>query len=50
MVTDVQAGKQQAVGALVGKARQQNSNVNPARIKEICLELISQIPPSGENP
>ena len=23
---------------------------NPARIKEICLELISQIPPSGENP
>ena len=50
VVTDVQAGKQQAVGALVGKARQQNSNVNPARIKEICLELISQLPSAGENP
>ena len=50
VVTDVQAGKQQAVGALVGKARQQNSNVNPARIKEICLELISQLPSTGENP
>jgi len=33
------------VGALVGKARQRNPNVNPGRIKEICLELISRLPP-----
>jgi len=45
VVSDVQAGKQQAVGALVGKARQRNPNVNPGRIKEICLELISRLPP-----
>jgi aspartyl-tRNA(Asn)/glutamyl-tRNA(Gln) amidotransferase subunit B len=49
VVKDVQGGKQQAIGALVGKARQRNSNVNPGRIKEICLELISELPSSEED-
>jgi aspartyl-tRNA(Asn)/glutamyl-tRNA(Gln) amidotransferase subunit B len=49
VVKDVQGGKQQAIGALVGKARQRNPNVNPGRIKEICLELISELPPSEED-
>ena len=50
VVKDVQAGKQQAVGALVGKARKLNPNVNPGRIREICLELISRMPGSEQNP
>ena len=49
VVKDVQAGKQQAIGALIGKARQRNPNVNPGRIKEICLELISELPSSEED-
>ncbi len=32
--------RQQAVGALIGQARKQNPNVNPAQVREICLALI----------
>jgi aspartyl-tRNA(Asn)/glutamyl-tRNA(Gln) amidotransferase subunit B len=39
-ITDVQAGKSQAVGALIGQAKKLNPNVDPARVREICLELI----------
>lgn len=38
---DVRGGKTQALGALVGKARQRNPNVDPARVKAICSELIA---------
>jgi len=37
---DVRGGKTQAVGALIGKARQRNPNANPALVRTLCLELI----------
>lgn len=39
IVSDVQGGKVQAVGALIGQAKKVNPNVDPARFREICLEL-----------
>ena len=41
IVADVQGGKQQAVGALIGQAKKKNPNVDPGRLREICLELIA---------
>ena len=43
IVQDVKNGKQQAIGALIGQARKRNPNAIPARVREICLELIGQI-------
>ncbi len=40
IVEDVKQGKQQAAGALIGQAKKRNPNVNPARVREICLQLI----------
>ena len=42
LVADVKAGKLQAAGAFVGQAKKKNPNVNPGRIREICIELISK--------
>jgi aspartyl-tRNA(Asn)/glutamyl-tRNA(Gln) amidotransferase subunit B len=39
-IADVKAGKQQAVGALIGQAKKLNPNVDPNRIREVCLQLI----------
>jgi aspartyl-tRNA(Asn)/glutamyl-tRNA(Gln) amidotransferase subunit B len=39
-IADVKAGKKQAVGALIGQAKKQNPNVDPNRIRELCLQLI----------
>jgi len=41
VVEDVRGGKQQAIGALIGQAKQKNSNANPAEVRRICLELIT---------
>ncbi|MCA9237790.1 MAG: Asp-tRNA(Asn)/Glu-tRNA(Gln) amidotransferase subunit GatB, partial [Planctomycetales bacterium] len=41
IVADVQGGKQQAIGALIGQAKKKNPNVDPGRLREICLELIA---------
>jgi aspartyl-tRNA(Asn)/glutamyl-tRNA(Gln) amidotransferase subunit B len=41
-VADVKAGKLQAAGAFVGQAKKRNPNVNPARVREICLEIIAR--------
>lgn len=41
-VAEIKAGKQKALGALIGQARRQNPNANPATVREICLELIGQ--------
>jgi aspartyl-tRNA(Asn)/glutamyl-tRNA(Gln) amidotransferase subunit B len=38
---DVRNGKQQAIGALVGQAKKKNPNVNPARVRELLLRIIS---------
>jgi aspartyl-tRNA(Asn)/glutamyl-tRNA(Gln) amidotransferase subunit B len=43
-IADVRAGKTQAVGALIGQAKKLNPNVDPARVREICLELIERMP------
>ena len=39
-ITDVRAGKTQAIGALIGQAKKQNPNIDPTRFRKICLELI----------
>ncbi|HEY5315447.1 MAG TPA: Asp-tRNA(Asn)/Glu-tRNA(Gln) amidotransferase GatCAB subunit B, partial [Pirellulales bacterium] len=43
LVADVKSGKLQAAGAFVGQAKKKNPNVNPARVREICIELIGQL-------
>ena len=43
IVADVQAGKQQAVGALIGQAKQKNPNINPGQVRDVCLRLIVKI-------
>lgn len=39
-VAEIRAGKQKALGALIGQAKRLNANVNPAAVREICLQLI----------
>jgi aspartyl-tRNA(Asn)/glutamyl-tRNA(Gln) amidotransferase subunit B len=43
LVADVKSGKMQAAGAFVGQAKKKNPNVSPARVREICIELIGQM-------
>ena len=43
IVADVKAGKQQAVGALIGQAKKKNPNVNPGKFRETCLRLIAEM-------
>jgi aspartyl-tRNA(Asn)/glutamyl-tRNA(Gln) amidotransferase subunit B len=45
IAADVQSGKMQAVGALVGQAKKSNPNIDPNRVREICLELIGKASP-----
>ena len=42
IVADVQAGKEKAVGALIGQARKLNSNANPNEVRETCLRIIRE--------
>ncbi|MCG8450007.1 MAG: Asp-tRNA(Asn)/Glu-tRNA(Gln) amidotransferase subunit GatB [Pirellulales bacterium] len=42
IVADLQSGKLQAVGALIGQAKKRNPNVDPGRVRQICLELVRQ--------
>jgi aspartyl-tRNA(Asn)/glutamyl-tRNA(Gln) amidotransferase subunit B len=42
-ISDVRAGKMQAVGGLIGQAKKQNPNVDPNRVREICLQLIADM-------
>ncbi|MDA1178283.1 MAG: Asp-tRNA(Asn)/Glu-tRNA(Gln) amidotransferase subunit GatB [Planctomycetota bacterium] len=42
VVADVQAGKEQAIGALVGQAKKSNPNVDPGVMRQILLDLIRQ--------
>jgi aspartyl-tRNA(Asn)/glutamyl-tRNA(Gln) amidotransferase subunit B len=43
IVADVQSGNQKAVGALIGQARNENSNVDPGQVRQICLGLIEKL-------
>jgi aspartyl-tRNA(Asn)/glutamyl-tRNA(Gln) amidotransferase subunit B len=40
---DVRSGNTKAVGALIGKARKENPNVDPNHVRETCLRLIGAI-------
>jgi aspartyl-tRNA(Asn)/glutamyl-tRNA(Gln) amidotransferase subunit B len=40
IVADVKGGKEQAAAGLIGQAKKKNPNVNPAKVREKCLELI----------
>jgi aspartyl-tRNA(Asn)/glutamyl-tRNA(Gln) amidotransferase subunit B len=42
IVADLRAGKPQAAGNLIGQAKKKNPNVNPARFRELCIELAGQ--------
>ncbi len=41
IVAQVQAGKEKAVGSLIGQAKKHNPNADPGRVKDICLKLIA---------
>ncbi len=43
IVADIKAGKLQAAGNLVGQVKKRNPNVNPARVREICIELAGKM-------
>ena len=42
IVAEVKEGKPKGLGALIGQAKKQNPNVNPNRVREICLEMIQR--------
>ena len=43
IVADVQGGKKQALGALIGQAKRRNPNVNPNDVRTTCLALIEKM-------
>lgn len=43
IVAEVKEGKLKGAGALIGQAKKKNPNVNPARVRDRCLELIAQM-------
>lgn len=44
IVAEVRAGKQKALGALIGQAKKRNPNANPALVQQICQQLIQESP------
>jgi aspartyl-tRNA(Asn)/glutamyl-tRNA(Gln) amidotransferase subunit B len=44
IVAEVKEGKLKGLGALIGQAKKKNSNVNPNRVRELCVKMIK----SGE--
>ncbi|MFM9025575.1 MAG: Asp-tRNA(Asn)/Glu-tRNA(Gln) amidotransferase subunit GatB [Planctomycetaceae bacterium] len=40
IVADVRGGKEQAAAGLIGQAKKKNPNVNPGKIRQVCLDLI----------
>jgi len=43
VVAKVKEGKPRGIGALIGQAKKKNPNVDPNRVREICLELIEKL-------
>jgi aspartyl-tRNA(Asn)/glutamyl-tRNA(Gln) amidotransferase subunit B len=43
ILADLKAGKHKAAGALIGQAKKQNPNVNPAQVREITLRLAEEM-------
>ena len=44
VVSDLKEGKHKAVGAIIGKAKQKNPNIQPQQVREICLRLVETMP------
>jgi aspartyl-tRNA(Asn)/glutamyl-tRNA(Gln) amidotransferase subunit B len=44
-ISDVKSGKVQAIGGLIGQAKKLNPNIDPNRVREICLQLIQSAHP-----
>jgi len=42
VLEDLKAGRDKAVGALIGQAKKRNPNINPTRLKELCLQLAAE--------
>jgi aspartyl-tRNA(Asn)/glutamyl-tRNA(Gln) amidotransferase subunit B len=42
IVAQVKAGEQKGIGQLIGQAKKKIPNVNPVRVREICLALIEK--------
>ena len=40
IVADVKGGKEQAAAGLIGQAKKKNPNVNPGKVRAVCLDLI----------
>ena len=40
IVADVKGGKEQAAAGLIGHAKKKNPNVNPGKVRAMCLDLI----------
>lgn len=43
IVADIQGGKVQAAGNLIGQAKKKNPNVNPGRFRELIVELVGKL-------
>ncbi|OHB80123.1 MAG: glutaminyl-tRNA synthase (glutamine-hydrolyzing) subunit B [Planctomycetes bacterium RBG_16_64_10] len=43
IVADIRHGKAKAAGALIGQAKRRNPNVNPGRVRELCMEIIARM-------
>ena len=43
IVAEVKAGKEKAIGALIGQAKKRNPNANPNQVRETCLKLIAEM-------
>lgn len=42
IVADLKEGNLKAAGALIGQAKKRNPNINPGRLREICIDLVKQ--------
>ena len=40
LVADVKGGKEQAAAGLIGQAKKKNPNVNPGKVRAMCIDLI----------
>jgi aspartyl-tRNA(Asn)/glutamyl-tRNA(Gln) amidotransferase subunit B len=43
IVADIQGGKPQAAGNLIGQAKKKNPNINPGRFRELVIELVGKM-------
>jgi len=43
IVADIQGGKPQAAGNLIGQAKKKNPNINPGRFRELVVELVGKM-------